>query len=302
MTSGPLRDLATELANPRADDLDIISTTELLQLVFEEDRRVPEACMAAVADLARLADQAASSLTRHGRLIYVGAGSSGRLGVLDAVELVPTFGLDTDRVVAIMAGGNQAMFRAQESAEDSRLMGRTEMDRLKLGKRDVVVGISASGRTPFTEGALEAAGARGAITGLITCNQPPSGFPADHIVVLDTGPEVLAGSTRMKAGSATKMTLNALSLAVMTRLGKVYGNRMVDLRMGSRKLQERAMNLLCELGGVQRNRATLLLGAAGGNVKTAVVMARMGLDVKEARQRLEFHGGFLRQALREDEM
>lgn len=301
MSTGPLRDLPTERPNPRAGDLDIISTTELLQLVFEEDRRVPEACMAAVPDLARLADRAASSLTRGGRMVYVGAGSSGRLGVLDAVELLPTFGLEDEEVVAVLAGGPQAMFRAQESAEDSRLMGRKEMERLRVGERDVVIGISASGRTPFTEGALECAASRRAGTALLTCNPPPSGYPADYPIVLDTGPEVLAGSTRMKAGSATKMALNALSLAVMTRLGKVYGNRMIDLRMGSRKLQERAMNLLCDLGGVERNRATLLLGAAGGNVKTAIVMARTGLDVVEARQRLEFHGGFLRQALREDE-
>jgi N-acetylmuramic acid 6-phosphate etherase len=300
--SRPIGDLRTEAGNPRAQDLDTLTTRELVALTFQEDTAAQAACAAVSDEVAELADRVVSSLRQGGRLVYVGAGTSGRMGVIDAVELGPTFGVEPSQVTAIMAGGERAVSQAQEGTEDDRGAGYREVVALGVGENDAVVGLSASGRTRFTEGALDAAGSRDAFTALITCNPPQPSVVADQIIVLDTGPEVLAGSTRMKAGTATKMVLNALSLAVMTQLGKVYGNRMVDLRTGSRKLRDRALRLVCELGEVPPNRASLLLGAAGGHVKTAIVMARTGLDLVEARQRLQVYGGFLRQALVDDAM
>jgi N-acetylmuramic acid 6-phosphate etherase len=289
--------LVTESANPRTADLDRLGGAELAALVFAEDRAVPEACAAAAADVGRLIDAAAEALAVGGRLVYAGAGTSGRLALLDAVELGPTFDFDVDRVPVLLAGGDDAVFRSREGAEDREMDGGRAVDRVSVGPLDVVVGITASGRTPFTLGALRTARRRGARTGAIVCNAVSDDFPAEIVVHLDTGPEVLAGSTRMKAGSATKMALNALSLGVMARIGKVHGNRMVDVRVTSEKLRRRAEGLVVQLGGVDADEAAGLLDDAGGSAKLAILMACSGLDAPAARGRLEAAGGVLSRAL-----
>jgi N-acetylmuramic acid 6-phosphate etherase len=287
--------LATEAVNPRTADLDTLTTRELVARIFAEDAAVQVACAAAAASVARVAEGVAEAIRGGGRAVYVGAGTSGRLAMLDAVEWPPTF--STSPAHVLLAGGREAMFAAQEGAEDDADAGARGVRDSSVSARDFVLGVTASGATPFVLGALVAARQLGAPTGAIVCNEPAADFPADVVVHLDTGPEVLAGSTRMKAGSATKMALNAISLAAMTRLGKVHGNRMVDLRVGSRKLADRARRLVVELGGVDAAQADLMLGAAGGGAKLAIVMASKGLSAPDARRLLDAVGGSLRAAL-----
>jgi N-acetylmuramic acid 6-phosphate etherase len=289
--------LATEQSNPRTADLDLLSSSEIAARVFEEDAVVHRACLAVAERVGDLADLAASALRGGGRLVYVGAGSSGRLGVLDASELPPTFGIDPARVPALIAGGRAAVFAAREGAEDDAHAGAAAVAELGVAGADCVCGISASGVTPYVVGALAEALRRGASTGAVVCGEPAPGLRPDVLIRLDTGPEVLAGSTRMKAGSATKMVLNALSLTTMVRLGKVHGNRMVDLRAGSRKLRERARRLVEELGQVGPGNAAELLIAADGSAKLAILLARTGLDAVAGRERLESVDGSLRAAL-----
>ncbi len=278
--------LVTELPNPRSADLDRLDGAALAALVFAEDRAVQTACAAAAADVGRLIDAAAEALSVGGRLVYAGAGTSGRLALLDAVELGPTFDFDVERVPVLLAGGRDAVFRSREGAEDREIDGGRAVQKAGVGPLDLVVGVSASGRTPFTLGALHTARRRGARTGAIVCNVVEPSFPAEIVVVLATGPEVLAGSTRMKAGSATKMVLNALSLGAMARIGKVHGNRMVDVRVTSAKLRDRATRLVVELGGVEDACAADLLDEAEGSAKLAILMARADLAVDAARERL----------------
>jgi N-acetylmuramic acid 6-phosphate etherase len=293
----PFARLATESVNPRTTDLDALATPDLVALIFAEDVAVQRAC-AAVADVvARVADAVAAAIRAGGRVVYVGAGTSGRLAMLDAVEWGPTFSTDPSTTVVLLAGGREAMFAAQEGAEDDADAGARGVRDADVSSRDFVLGVTASGRTPYVLGALAEARRRGAASGAIVCNAPPAELVADHVVHLDTGPEVLAGSTRMKAGSATKMTLNAVSLAAMTRLGKVHGNRMVDLRVGSKKLADRARRLVVELGGVDAARADAALAASGGSAKLAILMVRAGLAAPDARRRLDAAGGSLRRAL-----
>ena len=284
--SDPYSRLATEAVNPRTADLDALPTDELVARIFEEDAAVLAATRAAAPVIARVADAVAAAIRSGGRCVYAGAGTSGRLGMLDAVEWPPTFGTDPSRPEVLLAGGRAAMFAAQEGAEDDEDAGARAVRDANVSARDVVVGITASGATAYVLGALREARARGAATAAIVCNAPSPGYPADHVVHLATGPEVLAGSTRMKAGSATKMALNALSLAAMVRVGKVHGNRMVDLRVGSRKLAERARRLVVEIGGVDAARADAALAAAGGHAKLAILMVRTDTDAAEARRRL----------------
>jgi len=293
----PFARLATESVNPRTVDLDSLATPELVARIFDEDVAVQRACAAVSDVVARVADAVAAAVRAGGRVVYVGAGTSGRLAMLDAVEWGPTFSTDPSLTIVLLAGGREAMFAAQEGAEDDADAGARGVRDAGVSPRDFVLGVTASGRTPFVAGALAEARRRGAPTGAIVCNAPPADLAADHVVHLDTGPEVLAGSTRMKAGSATKMTLNAVSLAAMTRLGKVHGNRMVDLRVGSKKLAERARRLVVELGEVDAARADAALAAAGGNAKLAILMVRAGLAAADARKRLDVAGGSLRVAL-----
>jgi len=234
----------------------------------------------------------AARLSRGGRLIFVGAGTSGRLGVIEAAECPPTFNTGPGQVQAIMAGGRRAVFRSVEGAEDDARAGARAV-RTRARRGDAVVGIAASGVTPFVRAALAEARRRGALTVLVTCNPSVPRTVAHIVIALGVGPEVLTGSTRLKAGTATKLTLNTLTTAVFTRLGKVHGNRMVDLQPKSAKLRARAERLVRDLGGVSAARAAKLLEQAGGSAKVAVVMARRRITAAEARRRLRGAGGFL---------
>jgi len=299
MTRGPrgFAGLATERAHPRTRDLDVLPTREIVRRSLRESSAAFRAANGAVREIAALADLAADALRRGGRLVYVGAGTSGRLALLDAVELTPTFGLPREKAPVVLAGGDDAVFRSREGAEDLAEDGAAGMRTLQVGGRDLVVGVSASGRTPFVLGALAEAQRRGATTGLVGCNAPPRDAAADVIVLLRTGPEVLAGSTRMNAGTATKLALNALSLAAMVRIGKVHGNRMVDVRAGSAKLRDRALRLVEEIGCVDRRSAAAALRASTGHAKTAILMVRRHLTAREARSLLHARGDSLRAAL-----
>lgn len=291
-------DLPTEQRNPRSRGLDLLSMPELLGVIHEEDRRVLTAVEQALPVIAAVAERAAHALGGAGRLIYVGAGTSGRLGVLDAAECPPTFGTDPSRVVALIAGGWEAVFRAKEGAEDDRDAGAAELSAMAPGPEDLVVGIAASGITPYVHGALEAARRAGAATALITAGNPADP-PADHVIRLDTGPEVLAGSTRMKAGTATKVVLNMISTGAMVQIGKVHDNLMVDVKVGSKKLRERAIRLVADLTGLDSENSAVALDRAGGEVKTAVVAEKLGLSPEESRHRIDVSGGHLRVALGE---
>jgi N-acetylmuramic acid 6-phosphate etherase len=295
--SEPWAGLLTESRNPRSARLDTLSTPRVVALLLDEDRRAVAAAGRQKAAIARAAARVADALRGGGRVVFLGAGTSGRLGVLEAAECPPTFGTDPDRIRAVMAGGEDAVFRAVEGAEDRAEDGQGEAERLREG--DALVGVSASSVTPFVRGALETARARGVRTVLVTCAPRPGvrGM-ADVVVAMRTGPEVLTGSTRLKAGSATKAALNAITTAAMVRLGKAYGNLMVDLRQGSAKLRDRARRIVVSAGEVGPERAESLLAEAGGEVKTAIVMARLALSADEARRRIADAGGHVRAALR----
>jgi N-acetylmuramic acid 6-phosphate etherase len=237
------------------------------------------------------------ALSRRGRLIFVGAGTSGRLGVIEAAECPPTFDTPPSLVQAVIAGGRRTVFRSAEGAEDDGPDGARQIRR-RVRPGDVVVGIAASGVTPFVRGALKEARRRGAATALVTCNPQVPASAARVVIALAVGPEVLTGSTRLKAGTATKLALNTLTTASFARLGKVYGNRMVDLRPRSAKLRARALRLVVLLGRVSPREAEGLLKASGASAKVAIAMARLGVDAKEARRRLKAAAGSLRTALK----
>jgi N-acetylmuramic acid 6-phosphate etherase len=278
----------TEQRNPRSAALDLLDPRSLVGLINAEDACVAPAVAAVLDDVAAAVELAEAALRAGGRLIYVGAGTSGRLGVLDAAEMPPTFGTDPERVVGVIAGGRSALVRACEGAEDHPGDGARAMDDLGVGADDFVLGIATSGTTPWVHGALGRARERGARTGFLLCTPPGDDLLASHDVVIAplVGPEVVTGSTRMKAGTATKMVLNALSTAVMVRLGKVHGNLMVDLRVTCRKLRERAERIVAEESGLPPAEVRRLLDEADGEVKTALVMAATGLAAAEARARL----------------
>jgi N-acetylmuramic acid 6-phosphate etherase len=288
--------LPTEGAGRRAPDLDRLTARQVVGLMIAAERRTMAAAQRAAPRIAAAVDMAAQAIERGGRLVLVGAGTSGRLGVLEAAECPPTFGSPPALVQAVMAGGRRAVFRSREGAEDDAGAARREMRR-RARRGDVVVGIAASGVTPFVRSALAEARRRGARTVLLTCNPAVSRGAAHLVVVLAVGPEVLAGSTRLKAGTATKLALNALTTATFVRLGKVHGNRMVDLAPGSAKLRARARRLVVDLGGVDGRRAERLLAEAGGRAKVAIAMARLGLPRGRAERRLARAGGRLRAAL-----
>jgi len=289
--------LATERANPRSRALDLLSPRAIAALMNREDRRAVLAVGRVRSAIASAVRMIVGALRGGGRLFFVGAGTSGRLGVLEAAECPPTFGTAPRLVQAIMAGGRGAVFRSREGAEDDEVAARRAV-RARVRRGDVVVGISASGVTPFVRSALEAARRRGAGTVLVTCNARGLGRLADQVRIAPaTGPEVLAGSTRLKAGTATKLVLNTLTTASMTGLGRIYGNRMVDLEPRSAKLRERALRLIAELAGVSRGRALQAFEASGGRVRVAIVIARNGVDAAEATRALRAAGGSLRVVL-----
>jgi len=286
---------ATEARNPRTRGLDRASPGEIVAMIQAEDRRVPEAVEAEAGAIAALVEDVAGRFRRGGRLFYVGAGTSGRLGVLDAAECPPTFGTDPDRVQGIIAGGREALIRSREGVEDDREAGRLDLRRHGIRPIDFVLGIATSGTTPYARAAVREAAERGAGTGFLSCSEPPEGIRAtvDHLIVPRVGPEVIAGSTRMKAGTATKLVLNAVSTGVMVRQGKVYENLMVDLRAVSEKLVDRSLRILDELCGLGAEEAGRLLRRAGGSVKTAIAMHELGAERAVAERLLDAHEGFL---------
>lgn len=288
-----LDDRLTEQRNPRSRGVDRLSPAEIVALINDEDRTVPAAVGEEAAGIARAMELARDAFRRGGRLIYVGAGTSGRLGVLDAAEMPPTYRTDPSMVVGVIAGGYDALVRASEGAEDDPRDGAREMDRLSVGADDFVLGIATSGTTPFVHGALRRARERGARTGFLLCTPPSKELLATHDVVIAplVGPEVITGSTRMKAGTATKLVLNTITTGAMVLMGKVYGNLMVDLQVTCRKLQDRGERILMTTVELEREPARALLREAGGHVKTAIVMARRGIDAEEARALLGESGG-----------
>lgn len=295
----PLDARLTEQRNPRSTRIDRLSTQEVVDLINAEDRIIAGAVGAESEAIARAVEIAVECFHRGGRLVYVGAGTSGRLGVLDASEMPPTYRTEPDMVQGIMAGGYEALLRAQEGAEDVPEDGAQAIDDRGVDDKDFVLGIAASGTTPYVHGALRRARERGAKTGFLLCTPPSEELRQAHDVVIAplVGPEVITGSTRMKAGTATKMVLNTISTAAMVRTGKVYGNLMVDLQVTCQKLQDRGERILIDTVGVEREEATRLLDASGGHVKTAIVMARLGVDAQEARRRLEDVGGSIGELL-----
>lgn len=292
--------LTTEQRNWRSRHIDRLSTLEIVDLINFEDQRVIRAVHSQRRKIAAAVELIAAALKTGGRLIYVGAGTSGRLGVLDAAECPPTFGTDPKMVQGIIAGGKQALVRSVEGAEDHPEHGAQAVAAKRLTAKDILVGIAASGRTPFVEGALAYARKIGAKTVVITCVKDADAAKwADIVIAPITGPEVVTGSTRMKAGTATKLVLNTLTTAAMIKLGKVYGNLMVDLRAINEKLRDRAQRIVMAAAGVNRKTAIRLLKKAEGHAKVAIVMARLGLSYPEALRRLEECGGFVRAALGE---
>jgi N-acetylmuramic acid 6-phosphate etherase len=289
----PLGARLTEQRNPRSMRIDQLSSLEIVDLINAEDRLVAAAVSEERQQVARAIDLVVDCFVRGGRLLYVGAGTSGRLGVLDASEMPPTFRTHPDLVQGVMAGGYEALLRAQEGAEDHPEEGAAAMDKRSVDGRDFVLGIAASGTTPYVHGALQRARELDARTGFLLCTHPSEELLQSHDVVIAplVGPEVVTGSTRMKAGTATKMILNMISTGAMVRTGKVFGNLMVDLQVTCEKLQDRGERILMDTLGVPREAATRLLEVSGGHVKTAIVMSRYGVDADEARKRLDKVGG-----------
>lgn len=286
----------TERRNPNTRDIDVATALELVDLIAAEDAGVPAAVAGAREAIARAIDLVEDAFRRGGRLLYVGAGTSGRLGVLDAAECPPTFGTPPEMVVGIIAGGARALVKAVEGAEDDVNAGIAAIDEHHVRAEDVVIGIAASGTTPYVRAALGRAQALGARTGLVACAEPPALLRStcDVAVVVLVGPEAITGSTRMKAGTATKLVLNTITTGAMIRLGKTYGNLMVDLRASNAKLEDRSHRIVMETTGLSRDAAAAVLERADGRVKTAIVMARRGVEREEAEQLLAAHAGRLR--------
>ncbi len=297
MTSQPFRDpRLTEQRNPRTERIDVASPLDIVDLLNAEDALVAGAVHAVREPLARAVELAVAAFGAGGRLIYVGAGTSGRLGVLDAAECPPTFGTPPEMVLGVIAGGYGALVRSAEGAEDDVNAGAQAMDNANVQPRDLVVGIAASGTTPYVRAALSRAQTIGARTGLVTCSTPPKllADTCDVVIHPAVGPEALTGSTRLKAGTATKLVLNTITTGAMIRLGKVYGNLMVDLRALSDKLRDRGERIVMECCGVDRAAARAAIDAAEGHVKVAVVMVAGRLTPDEARRRLADAGGSVR--------
>jgi len=288
--------LLTEKINPKTSHLDKCSTLEIVELISEEDKKVADVVAREKRKIAEAVDLIVDRLAKGGRLFFVGAGTSGRLGVMEAAECPPTFGTRPSLIQGIIAGGKKALRRSIEGSEDSKREAQNALSSLHLNKNDVVVGIAASATTPFVEAGLAFARKKGSGRILITCNPVKSDL-ADITINLLVGPEVLAGSTRMKAGTATKMVLNTLTTASMVKLGKTYGNLMVEVRPNSQKLKDRAVRVVMEIIGADRDKAERLLSESKWDVKIAVIMGKKGLNYKEAKRLLKRHNRFLRNAL-----
>ncbi len=293
-----LERLLTEQENPASEQIDALETSAILRVINGEDRKVAEAVEREIPRITAAVDAIVAALENGGRLFYIGAGTSGRLGVLDAAECPPTFDAPPDLVRGIIAGGERALARATEASEDKPESGAADLMERGFTARDVLVGIAASGRTPYVLGAVEKARKMGAVTAGISCT-PDSAlsravqFPIEPL----PGPEVIAGSTRMKAGTATKLVLNMISTATMIRMGFVFGNLMVNVQPRNEKLLDRARRIVARAAGVTAEEAVRLLESAGGSVRTAIVMGRHGVSREEAEQRLRAARGRVRQAL-----
>lgn len=290
--------LSTEQRNTLTTHLDTMSATEVAAVMNAEDHTIADAIAPHIPNIGKVAEAAAQSLANNGRLIYIGAGTSGRLGLLDAVECPPTFGTDPAQVVGVIAGGDQAFIAAQEGAEDSAGDGSEAIVQLAVTERDTVVGISASGRTPYVLGALGQAHRSGCVTAAISNNpHSPIGQAADIAIDVPVGPEVLSGSTRLKSGTAQKMILNMISTAAMVRAGKTFGNLMVDVKQTNEKLRNRAERIVCEATGVPQETAREALRNCNGSCKLAILTLLANCDAAQAAEVLEKAGGHVREAL-----
>jgi N-acetylmuramic acid 6-phosphate etherase len=292
----------TERRNPRTASIDLASSLEIVDMINAEDRRVPDAVATQREQIARAIELAEATFRSGGRLFYVGAGTSGRLGVLDASECPPTFGTKPEMVQGIIAGGLPALTRSQEGAEDVVGNGARAIDEHGIGEKDFVIGIAASGTTPYVRAALERAAELGATTGIVACSPPPADLVAsvDVTMLPIVGPEVVTGSTRMKAGTATKLVLNTITTGAMIRLGKTYGNLMVDLRATNNKLIDRSQRIVMEVCGISRDEAKKVLEQADKSVKTAIVMQKRGVSREEAKRLLMENGGVIRRITRDE--
>jgi N-acetylmuramic acid 6-phosphate etherase len=296
-----LSGLVTEKPNPSTKNLHRLSTSAILRLINREDRTVAEAVAKEIRYIARAVETAVGTLRRGGRIFYMGAGTSGRLGVLDAAECPPTFGTDPEMIQGIIAGGHRSLVRSREGVEDNVAAAVKDIDRHEVNRKDLVIGITASRRTPYVLEGLREAGRRGAKTVFISCN-PRRGASREFDLAICpvVGPEIVAGSSRMKSGTAQKLILNMISTATMIKTGRVYGNRMVDLRATSEKLRERSKKLIIDVCGTDYDAAEGLLDAAGGSVKTAIVMHKTGLSKTAAERRLREAEGFVHRAIRSE--
>ena len=283
----------TEQRNPKSTKIDKLDVLGIVDLINNEDRLVAAAVSDEREAIARAIELVEKAFQGGGRLVYVGAGTSGRLGVLDAAEMPPTFGVDPGMVHGVIAGGYQALVRSQEGAEDHLEDGAAAINNLDVGQRDFVLGIATSGSTPYVHGALSRARELGARTGFLLCTSPPAALLSEHDVVIAplVGAEVITGSTRMKAGTATKLVLNTITTGAMVRIGKVYSNLMVDLQVTCEKLRDRGERILSELLNLDQPAAAALLDRASGDVKTALVMGHLGIDREEALKRLDAADG-----------
>ncbi len=299
MTQPTLDPRVTERRNPRSADIDLATPAQIVEIMLAEDHAVPDAVASQAEPVARAIAAVEQAFRGGGRLLYAGAGTSGRLGVLDASECPPTFGADPSLVVGIIAGGDHALRNAVEGAEDSPSDGALAMDHHNVSPRDVVFGIAASGTTPFVHGALRRARDLGATTGLIACSPPPDHTldAVDIPIIAVTGPEVVTGSTRLKAGTATKLILNMITTGAFIRMGKTFGNLMVDLRATNNKLTDRSERMVMDVCHVTRDEARVLLAQANGRVKHAIVMQALGVDHDTAVARLAEQGGVIRRVL-----
>jgi len=293
-----LNQMVTESRNPASELIDTLSTLAMLTIINDEDQKVPLAVKATLPQIADLVDKVAAAFSQGGRLIYSGAGTSGRLGILDASECPPTYGTPQEQVIGLIAGGHKAILSAVENAEDSREMGEQDLRDIHFNNKDILVGIAASGRTPYVLGAIAYAKSLGALVAAISCNPGSEiGLAADIAIEPVVGPEVVTGSSRMKAGTAQKLVLNMITTGAMIRSGKVYGNLMVDVEATNAKLLQRQVNIVVEATGCRYEEAEIALNDCQRHCKTAILMVLSGLPANEASALLTEHRGFIRNAL-----
>ncbi|QHM72734.1 N-acetylmuramic acid 6-phosphate etherase [Mixta intestinalis] len=292
--------MITESRNPASENIDELTTEAMLRIINNEDKKVALAVEAIVPQIAKAVDTITAAFQQGGRLIYSGAGTSGRLGILDASECPPTFGTPREQIMGLIAGGHRAILQAVENAEDKPEMGAADLQEINFNARDVLVGIAASGRTPYVLGALDYARRQGATTVALTCNPDSEMARVAHIALTPVvGPEVITGSSRLKAGTAQKLVLNMLTTGSMIRSGKVFGNLMVDVEATNQKLVQRQINIVRQATDCHTEEAQAALAACNGHCKTAILMVLGQLSATEATQLLAQHQGFIRQALRQ---